>query len=271
MTTLIQNHAGKIMQLPQELINEIVDRACKDNFPFIWILTLVNLAFLSSSRKKQFTTVNIKNTYPSEEHSPTGFTSFFKENKHLLPYPRTVDFQVSNFDSVLPLDTILRRLTNVRCWNFQSIPAITANPFTPLSQPCLEVKELHFSYGDLCLDILTTLLPVLPSLTTLSICGENPSLRPSTGLVHFPSSLHNLHLKLSGLQEEGNISKLLSKITTLTTLTANVINDAEIQAVQNCIDSNVRSLSDLKISSINPIQVNLICLESHCKVSVIIL
>ncbi|KAK0184978.1 hypothetical protein F5146DRAFT_1006039 [Armillaria mellea] len=116
---------------------------------------------LCSSRKKQFTTVNIKNTYPGEEHSPTGFTSFFKENKHLLPYPRTVDFQ------------------------------------------------------------------------------------------------------LSGLQEEENISKLLSKITTLTTLTAIVINDVEIWAVQNCIDSNARSLSDLKISSINPIQVNLICLESH--------
>ncbi len=47
------------------------------------------------------------------------------------------------------------------------------------------------------------------------------------------------------------MEQLFSKITTLTSLTADACNEEEVQAVQACIDSNAHSLSDLKVRAIS--------------------
>ncbi len=162
-----------------------------------------------------------------------------------------MDLHISDSDSIIPLYNILSRLSNVSRWNFHRVPSIPVQSFTALSQLCPAVKEIHFSCWDLHLDILETVLPIVPSLTSLSISGRSRPLQICTELIHFPPSLQKLHLEVDGLDTAEEMEQLFSKITTLTSLTADACNEEEVQAVQACIDSNAHSLSDLKVRALS--------------------
>ncbi|KAK0196165.1 hypothetical protein F5146DRAFT_1133652 [Armillaria mellea] len=247
----LQSSEAGILRLPQELIDDISDRVCEENFSFIRDLAFLSHAFLARSRQRQFATICIKNTYPGDEHSPARTAAFFDENDHLLLHPKTVDLHISDPDSIVPLYNILSRLSQVSRWNFHRVPSIPVQPFTPLSQLCEAVTEIYFSCWDLHLDILETVLPVVPSLTSLSISGRSRPLQILPELIHFPPSLQSLHLEVDGLDTAEEMGQLFSKITTLTSLTAEAFNEEEVQAVQACIDSNAQSLSDLKVRAIS--------------------
>ncbi|KAK0496132.1 hypothetical protein EDD18DRAFT_1106012 [Armillaria luteobubalina] len=183
-------------RLPQELIDEITDIAL---------------------------------THSDDKHSLGCVTSFLKDNPDLLALPKRVTFALSALLDLVPIAHVLPRLIHVSHWHF-CFTSTNPPPLMLLSHICMSVTEVKFE-GDLHIDMLSMILPVLPSLHSLELKGTNRSFNLATNPSNFTflPTFHNL-LSWVTLPSLGiKMGTLWATITMLSSIHACAVSNDAIQ------------------------------------------
>ncbi|KAK0492025.1 hypothetical protein EDD18DRAFT_1358446 [Armillaria luteobubalina] len=198
--------------LPQELIDEITDIACE-----------LDLSF------KQFASIFVAATHSDNKCSPGRIASFLKDNPDLLALPKSVTFGLGGLLDLAPIAHVLPRLIHVLRWHF-SFTSTDPPLLTPLSHICMSVTEVKFE-GDLHIDMLSMILPVLPSLRSLELQGTNHSFNLAVNHSNFtfPPTFHNLLSWVTLPSLRIKMGTLWATVTTLSSVHACAVSDDAIQ------------------------------------------
>ncbi|KAK0499196.1 hypothetical protein EDD18DRAFT_1350621 [Armillaria luteobubalina] len=247
MPAPILQRVASIGCLPQELIDEITDITCELDLSFVRVLNHVHPLFLHRARQKQFASIFVAVTHSDDKRSPGRIASFLKDNPDLLALPKSVTFGLGGLLDLAPIAHVLPRLIHVSRWHF-SFTSTDPPPLTPLSHICTSVTEVKFE-GDLHIDMLSMILPVLPSLRSLELQGTDCSfnLAANHSNFTFPPTFHDL-LSWVTLPSLGiKMGTLWATVTTLSSVHACAVSDDAIQGIQGCIDGSASSLLQFEV------------------------
>ncbi len=187
-------------------------------------------------------------THSDDKRSSTRITSFLEDNPDLLPLPKSVTFALGgDLLDLAPIAHVLPRLIQVSHWHF-CFTSINPPPLMPLSHICTSVTEVEFE-GDLHIDMLSVILPVLPSLHSLELQGGERSFNLATTHSNFTflPTFRNLCswviLPSLGIK----MGTLWATITMLSSIHMSAVSDDAVQGIQGCIDSRAPTLLQFKV------------------------
>ncbi|KAK0490171.1 hypothetical protein EDD18DRAFT_1358808 [Armillaria luteobubalina] len=243
----IPQSVASIGCLPQELIDEITDIACELDLSFIRVLNRVHPLFLHRARQKQFASIFVAATHSDDKRSLGRIASFLEDNPDLLALPKRVTFALGGLLDLAPIAHVLPRLIHVSHWHF-CFTLTNPPPLTPLSHICTSVTEVKFE-GDLHIDMLSMILPVLPSLRSLELEGTDHSfnLAANPSNFTFPPTFHDL-LSWVTLPSLGiKMGTLWATVTTLSSVHACAVSDDAVQGIQGCIDDSAPTLLQFEV------------------------
>ncbi|KAK0464863.1 hypothetical protein IW261DRAFT_1575099 [Armillaria novae-zelandiae] len=248
-TTLapILRRVASICCLPQELIDEITDIACELDLSFVRVLNHVHPLFLHRARQKQFASIFVAATHSDDKRSLGQVASFLEDNPDLLALPKSVTFALGGLLDLAPIAHVLPRLIHISRWHF-CFTSINPPPLMPLSHICMLVTEVEFE-GDLHINMLSMILPVLPSLRSLELQGADRSfnLAATHSNFTFPPTFHDL-LSWVILPSLGKrMGTLWATVTTLSSVHACAVSDDAVQGIQGCVDGSVPTLLQFKV------------------------
>ncbi|KAK0477481.1 hypothetical protein EDD18DRAFT_1114700 [Armillaria luteobubalina] len=212
----IPRRVASIGCLPQELIDEITD---------------------------------IASTHSDDKCSLGRIASFLEDNPNLLALPKRVTFALGGLLDLAPIAHVLPRLIHVSRWHF-CFTSTNPPPLTPLSHICMSVTEVKFE-GDLHIDMLSMILPVLPSLRSLELEGTDRSfnLAANPSNFTFPPTFHDL-LSWVTLPSLGiKMGTLWATVTTLSSVHACAVSDDAVQGIQGCVDSSAPTLLQFEVQT----------------------
>ncbi|SJL15805.1 uncharacterized protein ARMOST_19310 [Armillaria ostoyae] len=239
---------ASISCLPQELIDEITDIACEDDLSIARVLNRVHRLFLHRTQQKQFASIFVAATHSGDKRNPARVASFLEDNPDLLPLPKSVTFALGgHLLDLAPIAHVLPRLVQVSRWHF-CFSTIHPPPLTPLSHTCTSVTEVVFE-GDLHIDMLSMILPALPSLRSLELQGADRSfnLAATRSNFTFPPTFHDL-CSMVVLPSVGiKMGTLWSTVTTLSSVHTCAVSDDAVQGIQGCIDGSAPTLLQFKV------------------------